>query len=66
MAWEFVAAFQKRTLTKTYFRGIFDSDVQARDAERILRAGVPVYGMVDLGRVPPPFDPDLIPPKATS
>ncbi len=53
MSWEFVRAFQQRTLTKTWFRGVLDPAVQARDAERIFRSGVPLHGMLDCGRVPP-------------
>ncbi|MFF9645888.1 hypothetical protein [Kitasatospora aureofaciens] len=56
MAWEFVLAFQKRTLTKTHFRGVLDPLVQARDAERIFRSGVPLYGMRDVGRIPPALE----------
>ncbi|WBP91320.1 hypothetical protein [Kitasatospora cathayae] len=52
----FVLAFQKRTLTKTRFRGVLDPDVQARDAGRIYQAGVPTYGVLDVGRIPPASD----------
>ncbi|MGW2375407.1 hypothetical protein [Kitasatospora sp. NPDC001683] len=48
----FVLAFQKRTLTKTRFRGVLDPDVQVRDAGRIYQAGVPTYGVLDVGRIP--------------
>ncbi|MEU8927582.1 hypothetical protein AB0D10_42880 [Kitasatospora sp. NPDC048545] len=53
MAPEFVLAFQQRTLTKTRFRGVLDKDVQVRDAGRIFQAGVPLYGRLDVGRIPP-------------
>ncbi|CAM5543791.1 hypothetical protein BOQ63_005505 (plasmid) [Streptomyces viridifaciens] len=53
MSWGFVRAFQQRTLTKTWFRGVLDQAVQARDAERILRSGVPLHGVLDCGHVPP-------------
>ncbi|CAM5668423.1 hypothetical protein BOQ63_000250 (plasmid) [Streptomyces viridifaciens] len=53
MAPEFVLAFQQRTLTKTRFLGVLDEDVQARDAGRIFQAGVPLYAMRDVGRIPP-------------
>ncbi|MFI8459447.1 hypothetical protein [Kitasatospora sp. NPDC085464] len=46
----FVHAFQQRTLTKTFFRGVLDPAVQARDAERIFLGGVPLHGMLDCGQ----------------
>lgn len=52
MAPEFVLAVQQRTLTKTRFLGVLDENVQARDAGRIFQAGVPLHGMLDIGRIP--------------
>ncbi|MEV7930499.1 hypothetical protein [Kitasatospora sp. NPDC088779] len=51
MSTEFVLAFQGRTLTRTCFRGVLDTEVQVtRDANRIFTAGVPSYGLIDVGR----------------
>ncbi|MET8624657.1 hypothetical protein ABZW30_13025 [Kitasatospora sp. NPDC004669] len=47
---DFILAVQRRTLTKTRFRGVLDVGVQARDAGRIFQAGVPLHGMLDVGR----------------
>ncbi|MFE5583127.1 hypothetical protein [Kitasatospora sp. NPDC056531] len=56
MAPAFVLAFQRRTLTKTRLRGVLDPDVQVRDAGRTYQAGVPIYGVLDVGRIPPALD----------
>ncbi|MFH9355383.1 hypothetical protein [Kitasatospora sp. NPDC017646] len=61
MAPEFVLTFQQRTLTKTRFLGVLDEDVQARDAGRIFQAGVPLHGMLDVGRIPPDPFPGRLP-----
>ncbi|MQS17624.1 hypothetical protein F7Q99_36915 [Streptomyces kaniharaensis] len=52
MAPDFILAIQRRTLTKTRFRGVLDVGVQARDAGRIFDDGVPFHGMLDVGRTP--------------
>ncbi|MEU6972786.1 hypothetical protein AB0A71_34745 [Kitasatospora aureofaciens] len=50
---EFVVAFQQRTRTKTCFRGVLDPEVQARDAHRIVQAGVPMRAIVNIGHILP-------------
>ncbi|MFJ8477699.1 hypothetical protein [Kitasatospora sp. NPDC094011] len=60
MTTQFVRAFQQRTTTKTAFVGVLDAEVQTvRDATRVFTDGIPVWGLLDLGRpLPEPVGPD--------